>query len=146
MHDAGRIRLATPDDASVIARIYRPIVESTTISFEAEASSETEMRQRIVETLAMYPGLVFEQDAQVVAYAYGSRHRPRIEGESFQLAAPVPPRSNETPNPDGCAPPQPNFQVSADKRLTIGRTSKGVPALFFACTVGVFHWSYYQET
>ena len=74
---SGRIRLATPDDASAVARIYRPIVESTTISFEAVAPTDTEMRQRITKTLAMYPWLVLEQGDEVVAYAYGSRHRPR---------------------------------------------------------------------
>jgi phosphinothricin acetyltransferase len=77
MPDAERIRLATPDDASAIAGIYRPIVERTSISFEAVAPTDGEMRQRVTETLTLYPWLVLEDATDVLAYAYGSRHRPR---------------------------------------------------------------------
>lgn len=77
MPGAERIRLATPDDASAIAGIYRPIVERTTISFEAVAPTHGEMRQRVIETLTLYPWLVLEDAAEILAYAYGSRHRPR---------------------------------------------------------------------
>jgi phosphinothricin acetyltransferase len=71
------IRLATPDDAPAIAGIYRPIVEGTTISFEAIAPTEAEMRQRVTETLTVYPWLVLEDAGGVLAYAYGCRHRAR---------------------------------------------------------------------
>ena len=77
MRDERRIRLATPDDAAAIAVIYRPIVESTTISFETVPPSEAEMRQRITDTLAMYPWLVLEESGTIAGYAYGTRHRPR---------------------------------------------------------------------
>ena len=71
------IRLATSADAATIAAMYRPIVESTTISFETVAPDEDEMRARIVETVRTYPWLVFEREGQVLAYAYASRHRAR---------------------------------------------------------------------
>jgi phosphinothricin acetyltransferase len=71
------IRLATPDDAPAIAGIYRPIVEDTTISFEAIAPTDAEMRHRVTETLTVYPWLVLEDAGGVLAYAYGSRHRAR---------------------------------------------------------------------
>lgn len=77
MPDAERIRLATPDDAPAVARIYRPIVERTTISFETDAPTDADMRQRMAEALTLYPWLVLENATEVLAYAYGSRHRPR---------------------------------------------------------------------
>jgi phosphinothricin acetyltransferase len=77
MRSAERIRLATPGDAAAIAGIYRPIVERTPISFEAAAPTEGEMQQRVADTLALYPWLVIEDASEILAYAYGSRHRPR---------------------------------------------------------------------
>jgi L-amino acid N-acyltransferase YncA len=72
-----RIRLVAPQDASAIAGIYRPIVESTPISFETEAPDEAEMRGRIEQTLRTYPWLVCEQDGCIAGYAYASRHHDR---------------------------------------------------------------------
>jgi hypothetical protein len=47
------------------------------------------------------------------ARAYGSTPRPR-----------------RTPNSAGCEPPQPHFELLADKRLTIGRSSRGAAPRF----------------
>ena len=77
MSGASVIRLATPADAPTIGAMYRPIVESTTISFETVAPDEGEMRARIVETLRTHPWLVFERDGHVLGYAYATRHRAR---------------------------------------------------------------------
>ena len=74
---ASVIRMATVDDASAIAAIYRPVVESTFISFETVAPSTDEMRQRIQEVLASHPWLVCENDGVVAGYAYASKHRAR---------------------------------------------------------------------
>ena len=82
------IRLATEDDAAAIADAYRPVVESTAISFETEPPNDFEMRRRIAETLPLFPWLVCEVDGpeerrrgvpgdRVVGYAYASRHRAR---------------------------------------------------------------------
>jgi phosphinothricin acetyltransferase len=71
------IRLATLADAAGIAEIYRPIVESTPISFEIEPPDAREFQRRIEETLQAHPWLVCEQDGRVAGYAYGSRHKPR---------------------------------------------------------------------
>jgi L-amino acid N-acyltransferase YncA len=71
------IRLATVADAEPICAIYRPIVESTTISFETVAPDEAEMRARIVETLRLHPWLVLTEDGMVRGYAYASLHRAR---------------------------------------------------------------------
>src|SRR5205807_8006626 len=71
------IRLAVETDAAAVAAIYRPIVESTTISFETEAPDEAEVRRRISETLTAYPWLVCERDGQIGGYAYATQHRVR---------------------------------------------------------------------
>ena len=72
-----RIRVATIDDAEAIRDIYNPIVRDTTISFETEPLSVQTMRQRIRDHLELWPWLVCEQQALVVGYVYGSRHRAR---------------------------------------------------------------------
>jgi L-amino acid N-acyltransferase YncA len=74
---ASLIRLAAANDASAIADIYRPIVESTAISFETAAPDADEMRRRIETILGSHPWLVCERDGVVAGYAYASRHRER---------------------------------------------------------------------
>jgi phosphinothricin acetyltransferase len=71
------IRLASEADATAVAAIYRPIVASTAISFEAEPPDEQEMRRRIAETLTSHPWLVFEIAGEAAGFAYASRHRQR---------------------------------------------------------------------
>jgi len=71
------IRLAGRDDASEIAAIYRPFVESTIISFETIAPEPPEMADRIAATLARYPWLVCESDGEIAGYAYATKHRER---------------------------------------------------------------------
>jgi L-amino acid N-acyltransferase YncA len=74
---AEMIRLATSQDASGIAAIYAPIVESSPTSFEIDPPSAQEMWRRVEETLPNYPWLVYEQQGRVAGYAYASRHKPR---------------------------------------------------------------------
>ena len=71
------IRLATDGDAAAIAAIYRPIVESTAISFETEPPDAGAMRGRIAETVRAYPWLVCEIGDRLAGYAYASPHRAR---------------------------------------------------------------------
>jgi phosphinothricin acetyltransferase len=70
------IRLAVPEDASQVQAIYAPYC-LTPISFELEAPSVGEMRERIEKVLPHYPWLVAETDDGIVGYAYASRHRER---------------------------------------------------------------------
>jgi L-amino acid N-acyltransferase YncA len=72
-----RIRLATDSDAAAISDLYRPIVESTFISFEMEPPDQEEMRRRIADTLRSYPWLVYDVSGRVAGYAYAARHRTR---------------------------------------------------------------------
>jgi phosphinothricin acetyltransferase len=71
------IRLAQDLDADAIAGIYRPVVESTIISFEGDPPERAEMARRIHDTLRAYPWLVCEIDGRVAGYAYASAHRVR---------------------------------------------------------------------
>jgi L-amino acid N-acyltransferase YncA len=71
------IRLAANSDAAAIANLYRPIVESTAISFETEPPDDEAIRRRLDDTLPAYPWLVCEIDDVVAGYAYASRHRVR---------------------------------------------------------------------
>ena len=71
------IRLATEDDAASIRDIYAPFCENTPVSFETEAPTVADMRDRIVKTLTSFPWLVYETDDGVLGYAYASKHRER---------------------------------------------------------------------
>jgi phosphinothricin acetyltransferase len=72
------IRPVELSDAAAIAAIYRPIVDSTIISFEEDAPGTEEMSRRIAAiTAASYPWLAAEKDGQVKGYAYACRHRER---------------------------------------------------------------------
>ena len=58
--------------------IYRPYVETTTISFEEVAPAADEMAERMRAVLAWTPWLVaLDDEGGVTGYAYGSRHRER---------------------------------------------------------------------
>ncbi len=71
------IRLAMPGDGAAVAEIYRPYVESSTITFEVAAPDDGEMRTRIATTLETYPWLVWEFEGRVRGYAYAAAHRSR---------------------------------------------------------------------
>lgn len=72
------VRVAVPADAPAVAAIYAPVVRDTSISFELTPPTVSEMRRRIVNTLADLPWLVSEDGEGVVdGYVYASRHRER---------------------------------------------------------------------
>jgi L-amino acid N-acyltransferase YncA len=72
-----RVRFADESHAAAIADIYRPIVESTAISFETDPPGRDEMARRIIETTRQHPWLVCEIGGRVAGYAYATRHRVR---------------------------------------------------------------------
>jgi L-amino acid N-acyltransferase YncA len=80
------IRLASSVDAGQIARIYAPHVESAATSFETAVPTDSEMSQRIADTLIAYPWLVYEENAVVGGYAYATKHRVRA---AYQWAVEV---------------------------------------------------------
>ncbi len=72
-----RIRAATPADAAALREIYRPYVERTAISFEADVPSEEEFAGRIAKYANSWDWVVAEEDGACLGYAYGSAHRER---------------------------------------------------------------------
>lgn len=72
------IRVATLEDATAIAEIYRPVVENTPISFELEPPTPAELQTRIAKVLETHPWLVYEEDGEVLGYAYAMMLRDRI--------------------------------------------------------------------
>ena len=78
------IRVAKPQDAAAILEIYGYYVRHTAITYEYEVPTEAAFRQRIQNTLAQYPYLVWEADGRILGYAYAGRFHPR---KSFDWAA-----------------------------------------------------------
>ncbi|BCJ56716.1 GNAT family N-acetyltransferase [Micromonospora endophytica] len=64
------IRNAGPADATACAAIYQPYVRDTTITFEIEPPTVTEMTRRIAEAITTHAWLMAEVDGSVVGYAY----------------------------------------------------------------------------
>lgn len=80
------IRLATVEDAEPIQAIYAPIVRETIISFEYEVPTVAEIGRRIRKTLRNFAWLVYEDNNQVLGYAYAGHHRVRT---AYQWSADV---------------------------------------------------------
>ena len=64
------IRLANPEDAKDLLKIYAYYVTDTAISFETEVPSEEEFKLRIEEVLKSYPFIVACKDDEILGYAY----------------------------------------------------------------------------
>ncbi|HEX8342099.1 MAG TPA: GNAT family N-acetyltransferase [Tepidisphaeraceae bacterium] len=75
------VRIATPADADAVARIYRPYVTHTALTFDETPPSPDAFAQRIRQTLERDPFLVAERDGGVVGFAYAS---PRGSRASFR--------------------------------------------------------------
>ncbi len=67
------IRIATPDDAEALSKIYAYYVENTAVSFETVPPSGAEFAKRIEKTLKRYPYLVAEVNGEAVGYCYLSQ-------------------------------------------------------------------------
>lgn len=71
------LRIAKPEDAEEILKVYAPYVEKTAITFEYEVPSVEEFRGRIENTLQHYPYLVAEDETGILGYAYAGRFQTR---------------------------------------------------------------------
>lgn len=79
------IRLIQPEkDAPAIKRIYAPFVTDTAVTFEYTVPSDAEFYNRIQQTAARFPWLVWETSTGIHGYAYASAHGER---QAFQWAA-----------------------------------------------------------
>lgn len=78
------IRMATARDVPEILEIYRPYIENTAISFEYTVPSLEEFTGRFLGITAWFPWLVWEEDGQILGYAYGSK---AFERAAYQWTA-----------------------------------------------------------
>ncbi|HET7575550.1 MAG TPA: GNAT family N-acetyltransferase [Sphingomicrobium sp.] len=69
------VRLATNTDAASIAAIYRPYVERSRVSFEADAPDASEIARRM--EIPLHPWLVAEEDGRILGYASSSPYHRR---------------------------------------------------------------------
>ncbi|MBQ8551871.1 MAG: N-acetyltransferase [Clostridia bacterium] len=79
-----KLRLAAPSDAASLLEIYRPYVETTTVSFEYKAPTIEEFRRRICEFSAEFPYIVCILDGEIVGYAYAHKYKMR---HAYRFAA-----------------------------------------------------------
>ncbi len=72
-----KIRLAKIEDAQEILDIYAPYILNTAISFEQVVPSIDEFEKRIADTIDLFPYLVYEEDGEILGYAYAGKHAVR---------------------------------------------------------------------
>lgn len=70
------VRLATVNDSNEILKIYRQYID-TAITFEHVLPSEVEFEERIKSIISQYPYLVYEEEGNIIGYAYASRYKER---------------------------------------------------------------------
>ena len=71
------IRKIQAEDAAQICEIYNYYILNTIITFEESTVSTAEMRSRIIQTIQKHPWFVYEQNNQIVGYAYASEWKSR---------------------------------------------------------------------
>ncbi|HET9137399.1 MAG TPA: GNAT family N-acetyltransferase [Candidatus Kapabacteria bacterium] len=71
------IRFITLADAEAVRLIYLPYVRNTSITFEVAEPTPEEFVHRVETITAQYPWIVYEENGEVLGYAYGCRHRAR---------------------------------------------------------------------
>lgn len=66
------IRFASIDDIAQMLQIYAPYVDNTTYTFEYTVPTADAFADRFVRYTSQLPWLVWEEDGQILGYAYGS--------------------------------------------------------------------------
>lgn len=71
------IRNAKPEDAQAICAIYNYYVLNTIVTFEEDTVFADDMADRINKVLEKYVWLVYEQEGEIVGYAYAGEWKSR---------------------------------------------------------------------
>lgn len=71
------IRPATMSDANDLCEIYNHYVLNTSVTFEEEAVSASEMASRVRETVQSLPWFVAEDGIRIVGFCYASKWKGR---------------------------------------------------------------------
>lgn len=67
------IRIATEADVPAILGIYAPYIEASTATFEYDVPCLRSFTQRFFDITAQFPWLVWEENGEILGYAYASR-------------------------------------------------------------------------
>ena len=67
------LRDATMRDVPAILDIYRPYILNTAITFEYDVPTPAQFEARFRAITREFPWLVWEEDGEILGYAYGSR-------------------------------------------------------------------------
>lgn len=78
------IRLAALRDLPAILEIYRPYIEQTAITFEYDVPSSESFTERFLNITALCPWLVWEENGEILGYAYGA---PAFERKAYAWCA-----------------------------------------------------------
>jgi phosphinothricin acetyltransferase len=71
------LRKAAIKDAEALASIYNYYILETAITFEEDAITGAEMEKRISEISAEFPFFVWEEDGEILGYAYSHQFKER---------------------------------------------------------------------
>lgn len=71
------IRSIKAEDIKDICNIYNYYIENTKITFEEQLVTEDIMKGRVSDILKNYPWIIFEEEGQILGYAYASRWKSR---------------------------------------------------------------------
>jgi len=71
------IRPLDVNDAQQLLDIYNYYVLNTSVTFDIEASTIENFKDKLNAIKSDYPFIVFEEDNKILGYAYGSKFRPK---------------------------------------------------------------------
>lgn len=71
------IRMAGINDALAVAKIYEPYCLHSPSTFEIVPPDHEEIGLRIARVLKHYPWLVYEEEGEMLGYAYAAGHKER---------------------------------------------------------------------
>ena len=66
------LRAASEADVPAMLDIYAPFVRNTTVTFEYDVPAQAEFLRRFREITAQFPWLVWEENGEILGYAYAS--------------------------------------------------------------------------
>ena len=78
------IRNATAADVPAILEIYKPYILETAITFEYDVPTLSQFEQRFLHITESHPWLVWEEEGNILGYAYGE---PAFVRAAYQWAA-----------------------------------------------------------
>lgn len=94
MNSMIKIRPVEYSDAETITEIYNHYITNTTVSFETEPLTISEMSCRIKEISTQYPYFVAEQEGRVVGYCYVHQWKEReAYSHTFEVTIYLAPQS-----------------------------------------------------